>query len=100
MRNSVLPDSIKRFYNEAVASFEQIPELADRGRERVGLFFEKLDSRLADADHIAGENFSIADISAMVVMDFIGWIKIPIPDDATNLARWYASVSARPSARA
>jgi len=80
--------------------FDQIPELAQRGRQRLRVFFKKLDSRLAGNAHIAGENFSIADISAMVVVDFAGWIKIPILDDAVNLGRWYASVSARPSARA
>ncbi len=80
--------------------FDQIPELAQRGRERLQVFFKKLNSRLAGNAHIAGENFSIADISAMVVVDFAGWIKISIPDDAVNLGRWYASVSARPSARA
>ncbi len=81
-------------------SFEQIPELVERGRERVQLFFNRLDERLAEHAYIAGDNYSIADISAMVVVDFAGWIKISIPDDAGNLTRWYASVSARPSARA
>ena len=81
-------------------SFEQIPQLAERGRERVQLFFNRLDEQLAEHAYIAGDNYSIADISAMVVVDFAGWIKIAIPDDADNLSRWYASVSARPSARA
>ena len=81
-------------------SFEQIPELAERGRKRMQLFLNRLDEQLAEHSYIAGDNYSIADISAMVVMDFAGWIKITIPDDAGNLARWYASVSARPSARA
>ncbi len=81
-------------------SFAQIPELADRGRERVQLFLRKLDSQLANGNYIASDSISIADISAMVVVDFAGWIKFPIPDDAPNLARWYASVSSRPSARA
>ena len=81
-------------------SFEQIPELAGRGRERVELFLRKLDSHLANRNYIASDSYSIADISAMVVVDFAGWIKIPIPHDASNLMRWYASVSSRPSARA
>ena len=80
--------------------FAQIPELAERGRERMNLFFERLDGQLADNAFVAGENYSIADISAMVVIDFVAWIKISIPEDATNLARWYASVSNRPSASA
>lgn len=81
-------------------SFAQIPELAKRGRERVQLFFNKLDEQLAKRKFIAGENYSIADISAMVVVDFSSWIKITIPDDASYLNRWYELVTARPSARA
>jgi glutathione S-transferase len=80
--------------------FDQIAELAERGRQRLQFFFDKLDRRLADNTYIAGESFSIADISAFVVVDFAGWIKFPIPDDAINLARWYASVTTRSSARA
>ena len=80
--------------------FAQIPELAKRGREQMRLFFDRLDGQLADNTFIAGENYSIADISTMVVIDFVAWIKITIPEDATNLARWFASVSNRPSASA
>ncbi len=81
-------------------AFEQIPELAERGRERVKRFFNRLDMQLGKNTYIAGNHFSIADISAMVAVDFAGWAKITVPDDASNLTRWYASVSARPSARA
>ena len=80
--------------------FTQIPELAERGRERIQLFFSRLDCQLADNAFVAGDNYSIADISAMVIVDFVGWIKIRIPEEATHLARWYASVSNRPSAAA
>ncbi len=76
--------------------YEQIPELAERGRQRVQQFFERLDAQLADSTYIAGPDFSIADISALVVVDFAAWIKIGVPDEAANLARWYGEVSARP----
>jgi len=79
---------------------EQIPELAERGRERVLQFFNRLDGQLAENRFVAGPDFSIADISAMVVVDFARWIKIDVPDDAASLARWYAEVSRRPSAAA
>ena len=79
-------------------SYAQIPELAERGRRRVLQFFTRLDKQLADNVFVAGDHYSIADISAMVLVDFAGWIKIAIPDDATNLSRWYAEVAARPSA--
>ena len=79
-------------------AYPQIPALADRGRARVEQFFRRLDGQLAETRFVAGDNFSMADISAMVVVDFAGWIKITIPEDATNLRRWHAEVSARPSA--
>ena len=97
-RNSV--KGLKRHAVTGPTSFAQIPELAERGRERIQLFFSRLDGQLADNKFVAGENYSIADISAMVVIDFVGWIKIRIPEDATHLARWHALVSSRPSAGA
>jgi len=81
-------------------SYVQIPELAERGRRRVLQFFERLNDQLADNAFVAGDNYSIADISAMVLVDFAGWIKIAIPDDAEHVARWYSEVSKRPSAAA
>lgn len=96
-------NSAKGMVNRALpgpTSYAQIPELAERGRQRVSQFFTRLDNQLADNAFVAGDNYSIADISAMVLVDFAGWIKIAIPDDATNLARWYAEVSARPSTAA
>ncbi|MDJ0794931.1 MAG: glutathione S-transferase family protein [Woeseiaceae bacterium] len=78
--------------------YEQIPELAERGRQRVQQFFARLDGQLADSTYIAGANFSMADISALVVVDFAAWIKIGVPDKAANLARWYGEISARPGA--
>ena len=81
-------------------SYEQIPELAERGRQRVIQFIRRLDDHLADSTYLAGDNFSIADISAMVMIDFARWIKLDIPDNASNVSRWYGQVSARPSAGA
>lgn len=81
-------------------SYVQIPELAERGRKRLLQFFERLDHQLADNTFVAGDDYSIADISAMVLVDFAGWIKIAIPDDMEHVARWYSEVSKRPSAAA
>ena len=80
--------------------YEQIPELAERGRQRVQQFFRRLDEQLADHAFVAGDAFSMADISAMVLVDFARWVKLDVPEDAANLARWYGEVSARPSAAA
>jgi len=63
-------------------------------------FFERLDAELADRDFVAGDFYSMADISALVVVDFAAWIKITVPAEAVNLRRWYETVSSRPSASA
>lgn len=96
-------NSTKALVNNALPgpeNYSQIPELAERGRRRIGNFYERLEYRLAESDYVAGDFFSVADISAMVAIDFAAWIKIRIPDSATNLARWYSAVSERPSAAA
>lgn len=80
--------------------YPQIPELAQRGRDQVKQFYYKLEQQLAAHDFIAGERFSIADITAMVTTDFATRLEIMIPDDAVHARRWYESVSARPSATA
>ncbi len=80
--------------------YEQIPELAERGKSRVSSFFKMLDARLADNEFLAGDRFTIADITAVVTVDFAARIKIGIDADGANLQRWYATVAARPSASA
>ena len=81
-------------------AYSQIPELAQRGHQRVERFMRRMDERLAASTFMAGEFFSMADITALVFVDFAAWIKIPLPDDARNIARWYDGVSKRPSAAA
>jgi glutathione S-transferase len=93
----------RSFRGKAVSgidSYEQIPELAERGRRRTEQFFYRLDEQLADHSFVAGDNFSVADIAALVFVDFAKWVKVEVPDDAGNLRRWYAEVAARPSAAA
>lgn len=79
-------------------NYAQIPELAERGRRRLARFMQRLDTILADRDYIAGDAFSIADITAFCTVDFAKWAKVDVPDDTANLQRWYAAVGARPSA--
>lgn len=80
--------------------YPQIPELADRGRSRIEQFFEKLDQQLADTEFLAGDEFSLADITAMVVVDFSAWIKVSLSDEWVNVGRWHEAVSSRASASA
>jgi glutathione S-transferase len=80
--------------------YEQIPALAERGRLRVAAFFDKLNTRLGEAEYVAGDHYSIADITALVLVDFAARLKLNIAGDASDLQRWYQSVAARPSASA
>ena len=81
-------------------NYEQIPELAARGRARIENFYRDMDARLAGCDFVAGSRYTIADISTLVLIGLAGWVKLQIPDDCANLRRWYAAISARPSAKA
>lgn len=78
---------------------EQIPELVDRGSHRLKAFFETLDKQLQDNAFVAGEQFSMADISAYVTITTCQWIKVTVPPQLAALTDWMQRVAARPSAQ-
>lgn len=78
----------------------QVPAWAEANRPRVTAFLELLDSELAKREFIAGDRFSVADITALCTVDFMKPARLTVPEGATNVKRWHASVSARPSAKA
>lgn len=77
---------------------EQIPELAERARARVAAFFDLLEDRLSQNDYLAGDFFSLADITAYVMVDFARVIRTRIPEGNSASLRWFQAVGARPSA--
>ena len=78
----------------------QIGELVEPNRARALNFARFLDSELAKRPYLAGDVFSIADITAMVAADFARPARIVFPDDLAHFARWRGEVSSRPSASA
>jgi glutathione S-transferase len=60
-------------------------------------FFAALDTRLSDREFVAGDGFSIADITAAVAVDFARIVKIRPDDTHPNLQRWHAAIALRPS---
>jgi glutathione S-transferase len=78
----------------------QIPALAERGRARVLRFMRLLDRRLAESPWVGGPGYSVADITALVAVDFAGWLRLELPPDCVHARRWYADASQRPSAMA
>ncbi|SDW75718.1 Glutathione S-transferase [Ruegeria halocynthiae] len=81
------------------ASYAQIPELAQRGIKRVDAFFDLLETRLSDREFIAGNTFSLADITTYVFVDFARVIKKRIPTGNTATLAWFDTIQARPSAQ-
>tara|TARA_R110002072_G_scaffold55782_3_gene144997 strand:- start:3241 stop:3879 length:639 start_codon:yes stop_codon:yes gene_type:complete len=80
-------------------SYEQIPQLAARGAARVSAFFKVLDERLSDSAYLAGEAFSVADITAFVFVEFAERARFAPDGDFPALAEWRDALRARPSAQ-
>jgi glutathione S-transferase len=78
----------------------QVPAWAEANKPRVADFLAILDAQLKSQKFIAGERFSVADITALCAIDFMKPAKISMPGGFNNLNRWHAEVSARPSSKA
>ncbi len=88
MANRALPGPV---------DYPQIPELAQRGLARVQQFFVSLNERLDGRDFIAADRFSVADITAVVVVDFARVVKVRPGEQHPHLQRWRAAMAQRPS---
>jgi glutathione S-transferase len=81
--------------------YEQIPALAERSRLRVANFLSDLDARLTDSPFAAGEQFSAADITALVTIDFAAKaLGISTTEKHRALRHWHSAMSSRPSINA
>lgn len=98
-RNSV-PGFAKRGLPGVADEVPAIPALVERGIGGVGRFFGMLESYLSKSSFVAGDAFSIADITALTVVDFAQWVQQTIPEGHTHTRRWYDIVAARPSSKA
>jgi len=78
----------------------QVPAWAEANRPRVVDFLRILDAELGRKPFVAGERFTVADITALCAVDFMKPARIAAPEELTNLKRWHAEVSARPSTKA
>jgi glutathione S-transferase len=89
MANRALPGPV---------DYAQIPELAQRGVSRVQRFFADLNQQLAGQDFVAAGQFSVADITAVVAVDFARVVKVK-PDESLHphLLRWRARMAQRAS---
>jgi glutathione S-transferase len=91
-----------RHLHPSMATFEvpQVPSWGEANRDHALAALMKLEARLAQSQFIAGDEFGIADITAMVAVDFMKPARISRPVGLANLERWYGEVSGRPSGQA
>jgi glutathione S-transferase len=78
----------------------QVAAWAEANKPRVLEFLHMLDGELAGRQYVAGDNFSVADITTLCAIDFMKPTRIALPDDVAHVKRWHALVSGRPSAKA
>ena len=95
---------VPAFQDRAMPGRHKVPQveaLVERGAQRYRCFLEDLDERLAESEYVAGDTFSIADITAFVAIEFAkGALKIEPEAEQGNIARWHDAMSGRPSAKA
>ena len=78
----------------------QVPDWAEANKPRIVDFLRMLDAELKNRAYVAGDRFSVADITTLCAIDFMRPIRMPVPEDCTHVKRWHGEVSARPSAKA
>lgn len=78
----------------------QVPAWGEANKPRIFEFLRLLDDELKTRPYVAGQQFSVADITALIAVDFMRVSKLAVPDQLVEVKRWHAAVSARPSASA
>jgi glutathione S-transferase len=91
-----------RHLHPGMKEFEvpQVPEWGEANKPRVLEFLGILDRELANRRYVAGDQYSVADITGLIAVDFLRAARLPLPAELANVARWHAELAARPSASA
>ena len=93
--------AVFRHLHPAMREMEnQVPAWGEANKPRVSKFLALLDRELADRLYVAGDHYSVADITGLVAVDFMKVAKLELSEELANVRRWHAQVAARPSARA
>jgi glutathione S-transferase len=91
---------VLRHSNPKMAHLEvpQVADWAEANRPKVMTSLSRLNDRLGEAPFLAGESYSIADITMLVAVDFLKAARLRVPLECVHVLRWYDQVSSRPSA--
>ena len=94
------PDFADRGLPGSAEPIPQLPALVERAKGRLRRFYKKIDGEFAKKQFLAGDTYSVADITALCAVDFAGWVELgadsEIAADCPNMKRWYGEVSSRP----
>ena len=94
---------LEGFKDRAIAGpnkIQQIPELVVRGEILLKHFFKRINLHLSKSKYVGSNNFSIADISAFIAIDFASWIKVVPDENHVYLNKWLEKVKLRNSINA
>jgi glutathione S-transferase len=78
----------------------QVPAWAEANKPRIREFLNMFDAELKESRYVAGDAFSVADITGFIAIDFMKPAKLSVPDELGHIKRWHAGIAARPSASA
>ncbi|WP_306303355.1 glutathione binding-like protein [Pseudovibrio denitrificans] len=91
-----------RHTNPAMAPLEQpqVKEWGEANRPKILETLAIFDAQLANNRYVAGDRYSIADITLFAAINFARVIKLQVPEELGNLRRWYAKMIERPGVQA
>ncbi len=98
-----LLDAVATYFHQATPGLgpdiegEQCAEWGERQKARALSGMRYFDGVLADSPYLAGETFTMADITAFAGLIFADFAQIDVPDDCTHLKAWRERVASRPS---
>lgn len=98
-----LLDAVATYFHQATPGLgpdiegDQCAEWGERQRERALQGMHYFDGVLADQPYVAGDTFTMADITVFAGLIFADFAQINVPDECTNLKAWRERVASRPS---
>lgn len=78
----------------------QVPAWGEANKSKALEFLAILDKELANREFAVGDEFSIADITGLIAVDFMKPARIQVPEEMGNVVRWHRALASRPSAAA
>ena len=97
---NVIPRFAGRAQPGTIGRSAQLPHLVERGTLMTKRFMASLEQRLADHDFIAGDRFTIADITGFCALEMAKWVKLFPGEDHPNILRWHGQIAQRSSTQA